>query len=87
MAKLGVGFISRDPKLHVIICKPEVILRTSNKGTQKSRSRKSGSSFKKTKKSGKGKWMVIANVARLLSVSITELVLKVRTVYFIIQTH
>lgn len=35
LAKLGVGFISRDPKLQVIICKLEVILRTSNKGTQK----------------------------------------------------
>ncbi|KAK1379101.1 Golgi-body localization protein domain [Heracleum sosnowskyi] len=74
LAKLGVGFISRDPKLQVIICKLEVTLRTPQKGTQKkTRPRKSGSS---SKKSGKGKWMVIANVARLLSVSITELVLK-----------
>ncbi|XP_074342404.1 protein SABRE-like [Apium graveolens] len=87
LTELDVVFVSRDPKLQVLICKPEIILRTSNKGTQTSRSRKSGSSSKKSKKSGKGKWMVIANVAKLLSVSVTELVFKVRTVYSIIHTQ
>lgn len=69
---LANGFISRDPKLQVLICDLEVALRSSNKGTSKTRSRKSRSSGT----SGRGKWMVVANMARFLSVSVTELVLK-----------
>ncbi|KAL8487833.1 hypothetical protein ACS0TY_024229 [Phlomoides rotata] len=69
LVKLGVGFMSRDPKLQVLICDLEVVLRSSKKGHQKTRSKKSRSS-------GRGKWMVLANMARFLSVSITELVLK-----------
>ncbi|WOG92853.1 hypothetical protein DCAR_0312130 [Daucus carota subsp. sativus] len=77
LAKLSVGFFSRGLKLQVIICNLEVVLR-SNKGTQKTRSQstRSRKSRNSSKKSGNGKWMIISNVARLLSVSITELVLK-----------
>ncbi|KAF5955463.1 hypothetical protein HYC85_008319 [Camellia sinensis] len=69
LVKLGVGFISKDPKLQVLICDLEVVMRTSGKSAQKSRSRRSRSS-------GRGKWMVVANMARFLSVSINELVVK-----------
>ncbi|KAF3634478.1 Protein KINKY POLLEN, partial [Capsicum annuum] len=69
LVKLGVGFISRDPKLQVLICDLEVVMRASSKSTKKVKSRKS-------RKSGRGKWMVVANMARFLSVSVTELVVK-----------
>ncbi|KAK6116092.1 hypothetical protein DH2020_008361 [Rehmannia glutinosa] len=39
LVKLGVGFISRDPKLQVLICDLEVVIRSSKKGTQKTRSK------------------------------------------------
>ncbi|XP_059634339.1 protein SABRE isoform X2 [Cornus florida] len=69
LVKLGVGFISRDPKLQVLICDLEVVMRPSNKSTKKSRSRRS-------RTSSRGKWMVVANMARFLSVSVTELIVK-----------
>lgn len=61
LVKLGVGFISRDPKLQVLICDLEVVIRSSKKSTQKSRS-------KKPRSSGKVKWMVVDNMARFLSI-------------------
>ncbi|XP_058224972.1 protein SABRE isoform X2 [Rhododendron vialii] len=69
LVKLGVGFMSRDPKLQVVISDLEVVMRPSNKNAKKSRSRRS-------RTSGRGKWMVVANVARFLSVSVSELVVK-----------
>ncbi|KAH6798514.1 HYPERSENSITIVE TO PI STARVATION 4 [Perilla frutescens var. frutescens] len=69
LVKLGVGFMSRDPKLQVLICDLEIVIRSSKKSPQKARSKKSRSS-------GRGKWMVLANMARFLSVSISDLVLK-----------
>lgn len=69
LVKLGVGFISRDPKLQVLICDLEVVMRASSKISKKAKSRKS-------RKSGRGKWMVVANMARFFSVSVTELVVK-----------
>lgn len=63
------GFISKDPKLQVLICDLEVVMRPSGKSTKKIRSQKPRSS-------GRGKWMVVANMARFLSVSISDLVLK-----------
>lgn len=71
LVKLGVGFISRDPKLQILICDLEVCMRPSSKGRPKS------SKPRRTRSSGRGKWMVVANIARYLSVSITDLVLKV----------
>lgn len=73
LVKLGVGFISRDPKLQVLICDLEVVMRASSKISKKAKSRKS-------RKSGRGKWMVVANMARFFSVSVTELVVKVTIV-------
>ncbi|CAB4267323.1 unnamed protein product [Prunus armeniaca] len=69
------GFISKDPKLQVLICDLEVVMRPSNRSTPKAKSRRDPS--RRPRKSGRGKWMmVVANIARYLSVSITDLVLK-----------
>nr|XP_048331916.1 protein SABRE isoform X1 [Ziziphus jujuba var. spinosa] len=70
LVKLGVGFISRDPKLQVLICDLEIVMRPSNKSTSKAKK------ARKPRSSGRGKWMVVANIARYLSVSVTDLVLK-----------
>ena len=83
LIKLGVGFFSRDPKLQWLICDLEVVLRSSNKGTQKTGSKKSHSSTK----SGRGKWMVVVTIARFLSVSITELVLRVSNLFYHRSIH
>ncbi|KAL1310204.1 hypothetical protein AAHE18_17G231100 [Arachis hypogaea] len=69
LVKLGVGFMSRDPKLQVLICDLEVVLRPSNKSIGKKKTRKS-------RASGRGKWMIVGNIARYLSVCVTDLVLK-----------
>ncbi|KAG8632798.1 protein SABRE isoform X1 [Manihot esculenta] len=71
LVKLGAGFFSRDPKLQVLICDLEVVMRSSSKGMQKNKTRKA-----RTCNSGRGKWMVLANIARFLSVSVTDLVVK-----------
>lgn len=75
LVKLGVGFFSRDPKLQVLICDLEIVMRTSKskRGATKGRHK---TKTNKLRSSGRGKWMVIANVARFLSISVTELVLK-----------
>ncbi|XWS25397.1 hypothetical protein CRYUN_Cryun27aG0064900 [Craigia yunnanensis] len=69
LVKLGAGIISKDPKLQVLISDLEIVLRPPSKSSQKAKSRKPHTS-------GRGKWMVVANIARFLSVSITDLVLK-----------
>ncbi|GAB2270058.1 hypothetical protein Dimus_004971 [Dionaea muscipula] len=69
LVNLGVGFLSRDPKLQLLICGLEVVMRPSSKGSKRTSSRK-------PRRSGKGKSMAIANVARFLSVSVTDLVFK-----------
>ncbi|GFP89565.1 upf0378 protein kiaa0100 [Phtheirospermum japonicum] len=70
LIKIGVGFISRDPKLQFLICDLEVVMRSSKKSTQTT------TRSKKSRSSGRGKFMVLANMARFLSVSVTDLVLK-----------
>ncbi|CAH9065797.1 unnamed protein product [Cuscuta epithymum] len=72
IVKLVTGFLSRDPKLKVLINDLEIVLRASRKRTQNKRPHSS----QKTHKSGCRKWTVIANMARFLSVSITKLSLK-----------
>lgn len=74
--KIREDFLSRDPKLHVLICDIEIVTRASRKGTQKKRSRSS----RKTRKSGGGKLMAVANIARFLSITITKLAFRVSLV-------
>ncbi|KAM6552475.1 hypothetical protein CsatB_013237 [Cannabis sativa] len=69
LVKLGFGFFSRDPKLQLLICELEIVMRPSTKSTSEAKT-------KKPRASGRGKWMVVANVARFLSISVTDLVLK-----------
>ncbi|KAJ4962833.1 hypothetical protein NE237_022772 [Protea cynaroides] len=71
LVKLGVGFISRDPKLQLLICDLEVVVRSSSGSSKKARSQ-----TRKPRSAGRGRWMIVANMARFLSVSITELVVK-----------
>ncbi|MCD9641027.1 hypothetical protein HAX54_026841 [Datura stramonium] len=72
--KLGSGLISRDPKLHLLICGLNVVMRASSKSSKKTSSKRTRS--RKSRKLGRGKWMVVANIARFLSVSMTETVVK-----------
>ncbi|XP_019083145.1 PREDICTED: protein SABRE-like isoform X1 [Camelina sativa] len=75
LVKLGVGFLSRDPKVQILISDLEVVMRSSTSTTnlQKAKSQKS-------RTSGRGKWMVVANVARFLSLSVADMVVKTRKV-------
>nr|XP_043638538.1 protein SABRE isoform X2 [Erigeron canadensis] len=73
LVKLGVGFMSRDPKLQLLISDIEIVTRTSAQSPKKTESRKSRISRSSP---GRGKWMVVANVARFLSISVTDLVVK-----------
>ncbi|KAJ9560488.1 hypothetical protein OSB04_005648 [Centaurea solstitialis] len=73
LVKLGVGFMSRDPKLQLLISDIEIVTRASNRSTKKPESRKSRRSRSSP---GRGKWMVVANMARFLSISVTDLVVK-----------
>ncbi|PKA58310.1 hypothetical protein AXF42_Ash013035 [Apostasia shenzhenica] len=68
LVKLGFSFISRDPKLQLLISDLEVSVRSSNGNRRVSQRSRGGS---------RGKWMVLINVARLLSISVTELAVKV----------
>ncbi len=70
LVKLGV---SKDPKLQVLICDLEVVVRPSTKSTSKAK-------IQRPRTAGRGKWMVVANIARYLSVSVTDLVVKVCSV-------
>ena len=85
LVKLGVGFLSRDPKVQVLICDLEVVMRssTSAKNVPKAKSQK-------PRNSGRGKWMVVANIARFLSVSVADMVVKVTGLslpsFFILNT-
>ena len=74
LVKLGFSVISRDPKLQLLICDLEVVIRPSEKNLKTTRTQRPRSA-------GRGKWMVVANMARFLSVSVTELVVKVSNWY------
>ncbi|XP_012446853.1 protein SABRE [Gossypium raimondii] len=73
--KLGNGIISKNLKLQLVISDPEIVLRPKSKSSSSKSSKKAKSS--KPRSSGKGKkLMAVGNIARFLSVSITDLVLK-----------
>ncbi|KAK4742107.1 hypothetical protein SAY87_000108 [Trapa incisa] len=71
LVKFGAGFLSRDPKIRIFICELEIVMRSSSTSKQKPRQSKRPRS-----NSGEKRWMHIANVARFLSVSITDLAVK-----------
>ena len=74
MVKLGSNVISREPKLQLLIFDFEIVTRPSEKKLKKARTQRPRSTGRGK---GKGKWMVVAKMARFLSVSVTELVVKV----------
>ncbi|OAY71523.1 Protein SABRE [Ananas comosus] len=78
LVKLGFSFISKDPKLQLLICDIEVIMRSSEQ-------RKRTSKHRKSRSTGKGKWLVITSMARFLSVTVTDLVVKVPKAVFEIK--
>ncbi|WOL08896.1 protein SABRE isoform X1 [Canna indica] len=73
LVKLGFGFISRDPKLQLLICDLEVVIRPSQ---QRKTVNKVGK-VEKPRSAGKGKWMLLTSIARFLSISVTDFVVKV----------
>lgn len=70
LVKLGFSFISRDPKLQLLISDLEVIVRSSAPSAKRSKSQR-------PRGTGRAKWMVLTNVARLLSISVNDLIFKV----------
>ncbi|KAK3149720.1 hypothetical protein QOZ80_3AG0221540 [Eleusine coracana subsp. coracana] len=70
LVKLSFGVISKDPKLHLLINDLEIVTRSS------SQNKKIGKSARH-RSTGKGKWLVTSNMARLLSISVSDLVIKV----------
>lgn len=82
LVKIGAGLISRDPKLHLLICGLKVVTRASSKSTKKTSSKRTRS--RKSRKIGRRKWMAVANIAKFLSVSVTETIVKVSLVPIII---
>lgn len=74
LVKIGAGLISRDPKLHLLICGLKVVTRASSKSTKKTSSKRTRS--RKSRKIGRRKWMAVANIAKFLSVSVTETIVK-----------
>ncbi|KAI3508973.1 hypothetical protein L1887_23996 [Cichorium endivia] len=69
LVKLGVAFISKDPKLLIVISEIEVVTRTPDKTSKTTKSRKPKTSGSKPGK----KLMVVANVARFFSLHVREL--------------
>ncbi|XP_017701995.3 protein SABRE-like isoform X2 [Phoenix dactylifera] len=67
--KVVVIFVSRSPKMQFLISDVEVVLRPTAKSIKKSKPKRSRSV-------GRGRWMILTNMTRFLSVSVKELILK-----------
>ncbi|KAG9440183.1 hypothetical protein H6P81_020348 [Aristolochia fimbriata] len=74
LVKLGFGFISRDPKLQLLISDLEIVIRQSEPRVRKDRPRRPA---KPRSAGSKGKWTLLANTARFLSIHLIDLVIKV----------
>ncbi|KAL8172011.1 hypothetical protein V2J09_023815 [Rumex salicifolius] len=75
LAILGLGLLSKDPKLEVLICGLELVMRPPSEIKHKVKSRKPRSSGSSS--SGKGKkLMALVNVARFFSLSVSDIALK-----------
>lgn len=72
LMKLEIHAFSKDPKIHAQVCDLEVVMRESTKGSQKNKTKKSRSG------KSKGKLMLVAKIARFISVSVTDLNVKVK---------
>lgn len=70
LVKLSFGVISKDPKVQLLINDLEIVTRSSSQSKKPSKSTRPRST-------GKGKWLVTSSMARLLSVSVADLMIKV----------
>ncbi|KAM0897907.1 hypothetical protein ACQ4PT_022264 [Festuca glaucescens] len=70
LVKLSFGVLSKDPKVQLLINDLEIVTRPSSHSKKISKSAKPRST-------GKGKWLVTSSMARLLSVSVADLMIKV----------
>jgi hypothetical protein len=70
LVKLSFGVLSKDPKVQLLINDLEIVTRSSSQNKKTSKSAKPRST-------GKGKWLVTSSMARLLSVSVADLMIKV----------
>ena len=79
LVKLSFGVLSKDPKVQLLISDLEIVTRSSSQSKKISKSAKPRST-------GKGKWLVTSSMARLLSVSVADLMIKVTfmSCYFLI---
>ncbi|KAH9297125.1 hypothetical protein KI387_028807, partial [Taxus chinensis] len=69
LVKLGQSMISRDPKLQLLLSDLEVVIRRPP-------GRKHTSGTQRTRSASRGKWMLITNTIKYLSVNVTELIVK-----------
>ncbi|CAM0875467.1 unnamed protein product [Alopecurus aequalis] len=69
LVKLSFGVLSKDPKVQLLISDLEIITRSSSQSKKTSKS-------SKPRSTGKGKWLVTSSMARLLSVSVADLMIK-----------
>lgn len=69
LVKLGQSMISRDPKLQLLLSDLEVVIRHPQ-------GRKHTSGTQRTRSASRGKWMLITNIIKYLSVNVTELIVK-----------
>ncbi|KAK7372939.1 hypothetical protein VNO80_06330 [Phaseolus coccineus] len=73
----GTGSSSWDPKLQLIICNLEVVTRPPIKSSEiKKKKPKKSTGGSSSKGKGKGKWKTISNIAKYLSLHVTNIVLK-----------
>lgn len=69
----GFNIFAGDQKLQLLISDLEVYLRTSSQSIKKNKINKPRSS----RKLGRGTWVLLSHIARLLSLSVTEVNVKV----------
>lgn len=69
LVKLGCSMISRDPKLQLLLSDLEVVIRHPQ-------DRKKMAVSQHSRSARRGKWMVVTNIIKFISVSVTELIVK-----------
>lgn len=70
LVKLGCSMISRDPKLQLLLSDLELVIRHP-------KDKKKIVVPQHSRSASRGKWMVITNIIKYISVSITELIVKI----------
>lgn len=71
LVKLGCSVISRDPKLQLLLSDLEVVIRHPQDRKKKM------VVPQHSRSASRGKWMIITNIIKYISVSVTELIVKI----------